>query len=177
MFASKCQIDWATNSVMMILPTCPIGLHCTHYAPQFLPASTSTTKSTLQLTSLPLPLTLKPTHAPSTSNSRTPPLNAKISSTPSALWTWVRQQKPIVLLSRSRKMPTSPRFCQRWVPKRLLKTQGYYEGNVYIWIPKEQPQQTHPPPQVLRPTQATSKGKELMSTTIPSISIGLNPCL
>ena len=33
MAATRCNIDWATNKVNMVIPSCPTGSHCTHCSP------------------------------------------------------------------------------------------------------------------------------------------------
>ena len=45
----------------------------------------------------------------------------------------------------------------RWIPKSILKAQGYYEGQQYLWLPKGRP--------ILRQAQRTQQ-KPISQTEI-----------
>lgn len=60
-----------------------------------------------------------------------------------------KQQKPKI--NRLPRRTITTQITARWIPKRILQEQGYYEGNTVIWLPKKLPQSS-----IVRQTQKVS---------------------
>ena len=68
-----------------------------------------------------------------------------------AKWRWVPKKHNTQgkVTEQCHNKPSTSRY--RWVPKILLKTQGFYEGNGNVWIPKDQPRTQPLPHSITQP--------------------------
>ena len=165
MCATNCQLDWVTQTVNMVIPNCPKNTHCTHCSPNYFPTSTSMGGSTTQLT--PSQLTANITHPLRTSNNCPLQKHKNRSSTPKTLWKWVPKRRTSKPLRQTTGKPKGPKPHQQWVPRALLINQGYNEGSIQIWIPKNRP---FPQLKSLKPRQPPYAGQGILNNIAPSSS-------
>ena len=142
MLANKCTIDWGTMSITTQKPTLDL---------------TTQSEPMLPTTEKPHNNNASPIHvgessmAVACSSNVLPPLVEASSKTPNTKpelpkstcqWVPKTSSLPLPSISRTRsckRQETRSKqvtITTRWVPKTLLKAQGYYEGNDKIWVPK-----------------------------------------